>query len=74
MAVTWLFLAIVSGGWAIWSPWKLAATKPETLDMPYLEFDDGDNPPGRYRADAWKILRKGYNTVSRQLSGPLPYF
>jgi len=74
MAVTLLFLVMASGGWAIWSLWRLAVGKPTMLDMPYLEFDDGDNSPDRYKADDWKILRKGYNTVSRQFLGPLPYF
>lgn len=74
MAMTLLFLVVTSGGWAIWSLWRLAVARPTTLDMPYLEFDDGDNSPDRYKADAWKILRKGYNTVSRQLLGPKPYF
>lgn len=74
MAAALLFLAVATVGWAVWTLWRLAAAKPSTLDIPYLQFDDGDNSPDRYTADAWKILRKGYNTASKQLIGHPLYF
>ncbi|KAK6064319.1 cytochrome P450 [Seiridium cupressi] len=53
-----------------WIIYARKAAAPQKVNLPYVEFDDGNNSPERYRSDYEAILRKGYEQYT---SKGLPY-
>ncbi|KAM7200665.1 cytochrome P450 monooxygenase [Naviculisporaceae sp. PSN 640] len=59
MAIPAALLAAILGA-ATWILWRRCTSSPGRLDMPYLQFEDGDDSEGRYKTQSQSIISRGY--------------
>ena len=36
------------------------------MDLPFVNFEDGDVSPARYKAESWMLMKQGYDQYIRR--------
>lgn len=72
MSIPAVLLAAVLGA-STWILWRRFVASPPKLDLPYLQFDDGDNSDVRYKTQSRTIVSRGYKEVGFMLQHRLAH-